>query len=385
MSPADPRSPGPRYDVHTHVGVDFGFYLRGWWPYCSTAQDLLQHLDANGIDRAVCFPFAFPSAFDPYAFADAGRLELLPGQVPFDRENALLVQELERIDTEGRLLPFAFFDPGRNVPQQLQSLEKLAGRIGGLKTQPTLLESPIRALLDTGRDLMTFARQHDLPVLVHTAVYAKDIWSQAADCLAVAEAFPAVRFNLAHSLRFHAGYLKRAGGLANVWVDCAANLAQCVLACEPDSPFVASRAARVDADYRKPAEVLQAIHAIVRERYLWGSDNPFMSWSDDIIRVVNSYRSEADVLHALPEAVRMDMSCVGPAAWLGAAGARIPSHTFSGGNPFPRRQEPRARHEERERISEETGAKRDSRTSGASGTSAGENASPPTPPPGADK
>lgn len=321
MSPADSRTPGYRYDVHTHVGADFGFYLRGWWPYCSTAQDLLQHLDANGIDRAVCFPFTFPSAFDPYAFADAGRLELLPGRVPFDRENVLLVREVERIDTAGRLLPFAFFDPAREVRRQLQSLDKLAGRIQGLKTQATILESPIRSLLAGGRDLMAFARQHDLPVLIHTAVYPKDPWSQVPDCLAVAEAFPDVRFNLAHSLRFHAEYLRRAAGLANVWVDCAAHLAQCGLACEADSPFIAPRADRVDADYRKPAEVLQAIHAILGDRYLWGSDSPFMSWSDDLIRVVNSYRSEADVLRALPDRIQKDMGCVGPESWLFAATA----------------------------------------------------------------
>ena len=43
-------------DVHTHVGIDPGFYQRGWWPYASTAQDLLTHMDAAGIERAVCFP-----------------------------------------------------------------------------------------------------------------------------------------------------------------------------------------------------------------------------------------------------------------------------------------------------------------------------------------
>jgi predicted TIM-barrel fold metal-dependent hydrolase len=306
-----------RYDVHAHVGTDQGFYLRGWWPHSCTAQDLLQHMDGNGIDRAVCFPFTLPSAFDAIAFADRGKIELLPGRVPFERENVLLLQEVERIDRRQRLLPFAMFDPSRCVAQQLRTLETLVSRIAGLKTQTTTLESPIRSLLGDGRELMAFAERHDLPVLIHTAVYANDPWSQVTDCLDVAAAYPSVRFNLAHSLRFHAAHLRAAARLSNVWVDCAAHLAACSLAHEiPDSPFVASRGERVDADYGKPADVLRAIHQILGDRYMWGSDNPFMSWADDIIRVVFSYRDEMRVLKELPQDIQTDMLTAGPRAWL---------------------------------------------------------------------
>src|SRR4051812_37765348 len=107
------------FDVHTHVGCDLGFMLRGWWPYAATAQDLLQHMDANGVDRAVCFPFTLPSAFDSYAFADRGEIRLIDGRVPFDRENALLAEEIERLDTDHRLIQFAMFDPARGIPEQL--------------------------------------------------------------------------------------------------------------------------------------------------------------------------------------------------------------------------------------------------------------------------
>lgn len=316
MVSSEPAQPVRRYDVHTHVGLDLAFYLHGWWPYAASAQDLLGRMDACHIDRAVCFPFTLPSAFNPYAYADHGRLELLPGRVPFDRENDLLVRELERIDTDGRLYAFAFFDPGRCVAEQLRLLEKLAGRIRGLKTQTTMLRSPIRTLLDSGRDLMAFAEQHNLPVLVHTAVYAKDEWAQAADCLAVAERYPQVRFNLAHSLRFHAAHLMRAAALPNVWVDCAAHLAHCRLACEPDSPYIASRSVRVDADYGRPADVLLAVHSLLGGRFMWGSDHPYMSWSDEDIRVVYSYKQEADVLLALPKRVQMDMAYLAAETWL---------------------------------------------------------------------
>ena len=303
------------YDVHTHVGLDQAFLLRGWWPYAATARDLLERMDASGIRHAVCFPFNLPSAFDPYAFADHKCVELLVDRVPFDRENALLVDEIDRIDQDKRLIAFAMFDPARRVSQQLANLEKLIGKIIGLKTQSTILQSSIRALLVESRELMHFAQQYQLPVLFHTAVAPTDKWAQVADCLAVAEAFPQIRFNLAHSLRFHAPHLKRAEQLSNVWVDCSAHLNHCLLA-RQDSPVVPPKNERVDADYADPASVLATIHDMLGEKYMWGSDNPYMSWCDDRLRLMFSYREEADVFHKLPESTKISMGHTAPRAWL---------------------------------------------------------------------
>jgi hypothetical protein len=272
-------------------------------------------MDANGIARAVCFPFTLPSAFDPHAFADRQTIELLPGRVPFDRENYLLVRELERIDDERRLLPFAMFDPSRLVAEQLVNLGKLVGKISGLKAQTTIIQSPIRYLLDGGKDLLGFAEHHGLPVLLHTSVEPRAIWAQASDCLTVAEAFPEVRFCLAHTLGFNRELLGRAAGMPNVWVDCAALLIHCQLARE-DWPIVAPSLERVDADYMQPAQVVSIIHEMLGGRYLWGSDNPFMSWIDDELRIVYSYRDEVDILHSLPESIQTSMGHVGPRQWL---------------------------------------------------------------------
>nr|MBA3273880.1 hypothetical protein [Chthoniobacterales bacterium] len=51
-------------------------------------------------------------------------------------------------------------------------------------------------------------------------------------------------------------------------------------------------------------------------KYLWGSDNPYMSWCADKLNAVFSYRAEAEVLHALPEALRQSMAHHAPQAWL---------------------------------------------------------------------
>ena len=303
------------YDVHTHIGLDTGFYLRGWWPYASTAADLLAQMDAHGIDRAVCFPFTLPSAFDADAFADRSEIELRPDRFPFDRENALLAKEIERIDAGGRLVQFAMFDPSREIDRQAEAIRALiaAGRIGGLKTQSTVLRSPVRALMEQGRPLMTLAEEFDLPVLFHTSV--NDPWAQVADCLAVARAFENVRFNLAHSCRFHEPLLRECAGAPNVWVDCSAHLAHCQLARE-NRAAVAPAAQRVRADYHEPADVLVAVHAILGERYLWGSDNPFMSWCDDNLRIVYTYDQEMAAVNDLPAHVRRSMLSDAPHAWL---------------------------------------------------------------------
>lgn len=304
----------PRYDVHTHVGLDLGFYLNGWWPYAMTAQDLLTNMTRHGFDRAICFPFTLPSAFDPYAYK-SGEMRLLPGRVPFDRENDLLAWEISKLAPGGELLQFAMFDPVREVSAQLKNIEKLTGKIKGLKTQSTVLQSNVRLLLDESRDLMLFAEQHNLPVLFHTSVHPADQWAQVADCIAVAEAYPRVRFNLAHSLRLDAIYLKQIAGLENVWVDCSAHLAHCTLAAK-DSRVVAAPERRVDADFTKPTDVLQAIYDLIGDRYLWGSDAPYMSWCANDLRMVFSYQQEADVFHALPSDVQRSMCETAPQAWL---------------------------------------------------------------------
>ena len=308
----------PTYDVHTHIGLDTGFYLRGWWPYAATAADLLLQMDAHGIDRAVALAFVLPTAFDAEAFAERSEIELRPGRFPFDRENALLAKEIERLDAGERLLQFAMFDPAREIERQVEAIRPLIGKIRGLKTQSTIIRSPVRTLIDQGRALMELAEQENLPVLFHTSV--NDPWAQVRDCLDVARAFPNVRFNLAHSCRFHAPLLRECAQTPNVWVDCSAHLAHCQLARE-NSPAVAPVAERVKADYNEPAEVLVAVHSIIGEKYMWGSDNPFMSWCDDKLRIMYTYEQEMAVVRDLPAAVRRSILSNAPEAWLFGPGA----------------------------------------------------------------
>lgn len=302
------------YDVHTHIGIDSGFYLKGWWPYASTAQDLIGQMDAHGIDRACSFPLCLASAYDPYAFVNEDKVELLPGRVPYDRENKLLLDECDRLG-EGRLDVLAMFDPSREVAAQIANLEPLVPRITGLKVQATIIQAFIPDLLDKGKDLMAFAAQHDLPVLFHTSYMKSDPWSQITDCLAVAEANPTVRFNFAHSLRFCREHMKTAAAMPNVWVDCSAHLAHCGGAAK-NMKFIPPAAERPEADYNNPLDALQASYDILGDTYMWGSDNPFMSYCDENIKEIHTYKAEIDVIRAAPQAMQQSMLSDAPCAWL---------------------------------------------------------------------
>ena len=181
-------SPPALFDVHTHVGLDVGFFLRGWSPYAATAQQLLDEMDRNGIQYAVCFPFTLPTAFDAMKFRGKTESTCSPGRFPFDLENELLLREVDRLGASDRLSVFAMFDPGRKVEQQLASLRRMAGRIAGLKSQTTILRSPVRSLCSEAAPLMHFAAENNLPVVLHTSV--NDVWAHVNDCLDVAAAHP---------------------------------------------------------------------------------------------------------------------------------------------------------------------------------------------------
>ncbi|HTL29479.1 MAG TPA: amidohydrolase family protein, partial [Tepidisphaeraceae bacterium] len=142
-----------------------------------------------------------------------------------------------------------------------------------------------------------------------------DLWAQVADCIAVAEKYPKVRFNLAHNLRMDAVHLKRIKELPNIWVDCSAHLAHCFLATK-ESKIIAPPERRVDADFTRPTSVYETIYDLIGNRYMWGSDAPYMSWCADKLRLIFSYQQEAEAFLALPNEIQYSMATTAPEAWL---------------------------------------------------------------------
>ena len=193
-----------RIDCHTHIGVDPAFYLSGNFAYACDYRALLAEARRNGIDRIMVFPFVSYFGLESLGMQPPSTPEN-DFSVPYAFENRRHLRELYDLgaDISETALPLVIVDPARKPQEQVEVLAlKERYPIRGMKIQATMIESPIRALLEEGQCLVDLAAEWNVPLLIHTSIVAHDVWSQAGDILDVAEARPEVRFCLAHSCRF---------------------------------------------------------------------------------------------------------------------------------------------------------------------------------------
>jgi len=310
-----------KIDNHVHIGVDPLFYLQNWSPYALDLERLFNEAGDSGIDAWVVFPFVSYMAFDIEGLRQ-NRVELPKNtpHVPYAFENRRLCEDIMRSVPERRrrLWPFLMADPLRMPAAQVKEWEKLPADypVHGIKIQPTILQSPIRSLLEEGSCMVEYAKAHDLPFLIHSSIAPDDIWSQCSDILAVAEANPNVRFILAHSCRYHHESLKRVAEMPNTWFDCSAHIIHCACAVE-NRAAVAIAEERFPSDYNDPARVLRDLAEAFPDSLIWGSDAPFYSYEDAKLQMRSSYRAEVAALDALPEPLRTKVSCRNTLEWLG--------------------------------------------------------------------
>ncbi len=312
-------------DCHNHVGADLLFYLHGDFPY---AQHLVAMHDeglALGVDQWIVFPFVSYAAMNVRKFMEGG-VEFTDGleTVPYAFENRRLLNEIYTLFPElsARMLPFVMFDPMRETQAQAAELRKLRGkyRFHGLKVQPTIIQSPIRHLMEKGKVFLELAEEWDMPLLIHSSIAEADVWSQCSDILAVAEANPQVRFLLAHSCRYDKPSLDRVNELPNTWFDCSAHCIHCDGAVA-DMVFVAPKSRRFDTDYSDPAQVIADLAAAYPTKFCWGSDSPFYSYAAEIdgavVRLISTYERELKALLASPPEVVDRIAHLNTKAWLG--------------------------------------------------------------------
>lgn len=292
-------------DCHTHVGVDQWFYLNGYFPYGTDFRTLVEQGARHGVQRLLVFPCVSYFGWEG--------LKVLPApteeddfSVPYAYENRRMLSEIFDLtsDYADRAIPFAIVDPGRQQHEQSTALRTLKKRypIRGLKIQATVIQSPIRRLLDDGSCLLELAAEWNIPVLIHSSIAPSDIWSQTFDIMDVAERWPQVRFCLAHSCRFHLPSLERAQFLANVWIDCSAHGIHCDAAVA-NLEVVASPSTRLACDYRSPAKVMSALYELIPDKLIWGSDAPFYSYAAShngtMLSLISTYDREVEALSAL--------------------------------------------------------------------------------------
>lgn len=294
-------------DCHNHVGVELLHYFGGDFPYCQQLISMVEEGRALGVNRWIVFPFVTHRGLDVKALSEGRLGDAGPDIVPYEFENRRLMEEIYRLfPKEGKdAISFAMFDPARNVEAQVKALRKLRDEyvFHGLKTQTTILQSPIVTLKRGARAILELAREWDIPVLIHSSVLESDVWAQARDILDIAEANPQVRFCLAHSLRYDREQLDRLSQMPNAWFDCSAHRIHCQLAAE-NSPVVAPPSRRFKTDYSRPSQVLRDLGEAYPNKLMWGSDSPFYSFvaivAGSLLSLVSTYALEVATLRALP-------------------------------------------------------------------------------------
>lgn len=315
-----------RIDCHNHIGAEMLSYLRGDYPYAQMLPQLVGEGEAAGVSRWVVFPMVTNLALGLDALRRGevttdGALEA----VPYAWENRRLLDEVYRLFPQyaQRVYPLVMADPLRSPGAQAESLrqvreEQPEQRFYGIKFQTTMLQAPIKSLLVEGRVLLELAEEWRLPLLIHSSVHPKDVWAQASDILDIAEAFPRVRFCVAHSCRFDRPCLDRLAALPNAWFDCSAHRIHCQLA-EKDSPVVAPRERRFVSDYARPEVVLRDLAEAYPGKLLWGSDSPYQSFADKRsgLALFSTYAEETACLTALPEPLQREVAWDNTRRWLG--------------------------------------------------------------------
>jgi predicted TIM-barrel fold metal-dependent hydrolase len=197
---------------------------------------------------------------------------------PYVLENRLLCEEVyEKVPAAAtRLLPFACIDPARRVQTQLRELERLSERypIYGLKLSGVMIQSSHAHLLARGEGFVRFARERNIPILLHTTAYAGDRFCHNSINLRIARQFPSVRFCMAHCMGFDKTCLDEADAMENVFVDSAAMKIQI----EVPPEVMAPPERRFGSDYSDFRRVFADLAAAYRRTLIWGSDSPAYSY-----------------------------------------------------------------------------------------------------------
>ncbi len=308
---------GKVIDCHSHIGVALKGYAGIEYPYAQTAEGLYYRQRAGGVDVNIAFPFTPDLYFDPQSVV---RGKLIPAAqplsaVPYAVENELLLTEIFNFCPEiaHRFLPFISVDPVREVAGQIKSLLRLEEQfpIYGIKISPVLCQSPITGLLDAGKAFVEYAQERNLPFLFHVTSDAREIYSYAGDTFRVIDAYPNVRFCLAHCIGFHQEFLRRADEAPNVWVDTSALKIQVEYIVQSG---ITPPAHRLAGDYSNHIAIMRTLLEQFPDTILWGSDAPAYSYicrrlqaegHYEEFRLKATYEDEKAALDGLPAALRL--------------------------------------------------------------------------------
>jgi predicted TIM-barrel fold metal-dependent hydrolase len=240
------------FDDHTHMGWRPNAPLLAAFGNSFYAAQMIERMDAAGVDMVVAFPLANP-------------------HTDYRKENERLIGFMN--DHPDRIVTFARIQPlfGEQAAADIE--EYVERGIHGLKFHPFMDggANPVnnRELMFP---LMEVAAHHKLPVLIHSG----ESWNSSPALIGdLAEHFPDVPFIIGHSglWEFHQEAIVTAKRYENVFLDVA--------------------------EVGPPGVVTHLVSGVGHERVLYGSDHPMIPFGNELRKVIQYAELNTDEIRAV--------------------------------------------------------------------------------------
>lgn len=286
-------------DVHTHSGsIDVYNFQIGHLPFSQSAKDLALKARMAGINLTVTFPFPTSGFYDARELVKGKRVLSNSQDFPYQLENQAVTAGCKKQGE--KLLPFVCVDPSAMAKEQLDYLSKLYDqqRFFGLKLHTVAANSSATDLGKSG--FVDFAKEHNLPILVHCdLVFPK---SHSEYILQLAKDFPELRICMAHLAWLDDEAISQIPKYQNLFIDCSPFLDICKKVAE-GNPRISKNH---EIDPLNPISSLLRYYYRLKDQLVWGTDEP---WSPD-------YFGEVKILSSLPGNVIEQISIKNPKTFL---------------------------------------------------------------------
>lgn len=285
-------------DAHTHSGgISFTHYFLEAFPYCCSIRELILNMNNAMVDYSITFPIPtnICTAISP-------TVDKITHDIIFTHEPCLYYWANRRllIETrmygEGRVLPFVLFSLYGDYKRQIENINILSKEfdIYGIKIHTSADRTSLERILEEPI-LFSFFQNIDLPIIVHSGF---ERFSNAAEMCKVFEAFPNLRFCVAHAGRMNSKFLHDIKDLSNVWIDISpiTHLYETLNDRKEDI---------IQLDYSNPQEMINYLMEKFSHKVLFGTDYPWVhcgylkkfkntSMPDDYLKSIEILKSFPD-------------------------------------------------------------------------------------------
>lgn len=281
-------------DVHTHAtGIDILNYFTPRVPSTQSLLEIRGKLTRYGISQAVVFPFPGSLYYNPRLILEKNIWE--PSGMedfPYQQANMALLAEIRIRGLHEQFLPFLAIDPLEKADEQIQYLRSEQGYFG-IKVHTLATRSSPQ---DIGFGFLTLLRERNIPITFHTG---KEGNVDPLFVIKFAQENPDIRVSLAHLAGLNRDALTTAAQVENLFVDTSPFVNICYFGEKGWTRYIAEN--RLTCDFSDPVAVMIQLYRLLPEKLIWGTDDPFSSFSNRKGELVTdfSYKDEVAVLDKL--------------------------------------------------------------------------------------